>query len=115
MQWLTFGPFMFESARGVLLRDGRPMPVNQKGIRLLAALLLARGNAVSKTALMDAAWPGTAVEESNLSIQIAASASCSALIMMAANGLRRFRALVTDSPARCRAQILRRKTPTPPM
>ena len=72
MQRFAFGPFVFESARGVLLRDGRPMPVNQKGIRLLAALLRASGEAVSKTALMDAAWPGTAVEESNLSVQIAA-------------------------------------------
>lgn len=39
------------------------MPVNQKGIRLLAPLLRASGEAVSKTALMDAAWPGTAVEK----------------------------------------------------
>jgi TolB-like protein len=72
MQRLAFGPFVFESVRGVLLRDGRPMPVNQKGLRLLAALLRAPGEPVSKTALMDAAWPGTAVEESNLSVQIAA-------------------------------------------
>jgi TolB-like protein len=72
MQRLAFGPFVFESARGVLLRDGRPMPVNQKGVRLLAALLRAPGEAVTKAALMDAAWPGTAVEESNLSVQIAA-------------------------------------------
>jgi len=72
MQRLAFGPFVFESARGVLLRDGRPMPVNQKGIRLLAELLRAPGETVSKAALIDAAWPGTAVEESNLSVQIAA-------------------------------------------
>lgn len=72
MHRLAFGPFVFESARGVLLRDGRPVPVNQKGIRLLAALLRAPGEAVSKTALMDAAWSGIAVEESNLSVQIAA-------------------------------------------
>src|SRR5215212_5874102 len=72
MQRLAFGPFVFDPARSVLLRDGRPMPVNQKGVRLLAALLGASGESVSKTALMDAAWPGTAVEESNLSVQIAA-------------------------------------------
>jgi TolB-like protein len=72
MQRLAFGPFLFDSARGVLLRDGRLMPVNQKGVRLLAELLRAPGETVSKTALMDAAWPGTAVEESNLSVQIAA-------------------------------------------
>jgi len=72
MQRLTFGPFVFDSARGALLRDGRPVPVNQKGVRLLAALLRAPGDAVTKSALMEAAWPGTAVEESNLSVQIAA-------------------------------------------
>jgi TolB-like protein len=72
MQRLAFGSFVFEPARGVLLRDGRPMPINEKGIRLLAALLRAPGETVSKTALIDAAWPGAAVEESNLSVQIAA-------------------------------------------
>lgn len=72
MQRIAFGPFVFEPARGVLLRDGRPVPVNQKGVRLLAALLRAPGEAVDKATLMDAAWPGTAVEESNLSVQIAA-------------------------------------------
>lgn len=72
MQRLAFGPFVFETARGVLLRDGRPVPVNQKGISLLATLLRAPGESVPKTVLMDAAWPGTAVEENNLSVQIAA-------------------------------------------
>src|SRR3954471_18675502 len=68
----TFGPFVFDPARGGLFRDGRPVPASQKGIRLLAALLQKPGETVTKTALMDAAWPGTAVEESNLSVQIAA-------------------------------------------
>src|SRR4051812_36848892 len=68
----TFGPFVFDPARGGLFRDGRPVPASQKGIRLLAALLQKPGETVSKATLMDAAWPGTAVEESNLSVQIAA-------------------------------------------
>src|SRR3569832_2226754 len=72
MERIAFGPFVFEPARGVLLRDGRPVPINQKGIRILVALLGTPGQAVAKTALMDAAWAGTAVEESNLSVQIAA-------------------------------------------
>jgi TolB-like protein len=38
---------------------------------LLRALLAADGKTVPKSALMDAAWPGIAVEESNLSVQIA--------------------------------------------
>jgi TolB-like protein len=72
MNRLAFGPFVFDSARGVLLRDGRPVPANHKGIRLLAALLQTPGEVVEKATLMDAAWPNTAVEESNLSVQVAA-------------------------------------------
>jgi TolB-like protein len=69
---MTFGPFVLDPARDALLRDGRPVPASNKGLRLLAALLHAPGKAVDKAKLMDAAWPGTAVEESNLSVQIAA-------------------------------------------
>lgn len=72
MRLVTFGPFVFNPARGGLLRDGRSVPVSHKGIRLLEALLQIPGEAVNKATLMDAAWPGTAVEESNLSVQIAA-------------------------------------------
>src|SRR5436305_7740380 len=72
MRSVAFGPFVFDPARGVLLRDGRPVPVNQKGLMLLAVLLRAPGEAVDKATLMGAAWPDTAIEESNLSVQIAA-------------------------------------------
>src|SRR5579859_1460625 len=72
MQRLAFGPFVFDPARGVLVREGQLVPINQKGFRLLSALLAKPGEVVQKVALMDAAWPGTAVEESNLSVQIAA-------------------------------------------
>jgi len=72
MRRIAFGPFVFDPTRGGLLRDGRPVPVNHKGIRLLGALLQTPGAAVQKATLMDAAWPGIAVEESNLSVQIAA-------------------------------------------
>lgn len=72
MRRVTFGPFVLDPARGGLLRDGRSVPVNHKGMRLLHALLQTPGKAVDKATLMDAAWPGMAVEESNLSVQIAA-------------------------------------------
>jgi DNA-binding winged helix-turn-helix (wHTH) protein len=39
---------------------------------LLCALLQAPGQVLSKSALMEAAWPGLVVEESNLTVQIAA-------------------------------------------
>ena len=56
----------------MLQRSGEPLAIGQRGLALLQKLIEGRGAIVSKTALMDAAWPGLAVEESNLSVQIAA-------------------------------------------
>jgi TolB-like protein len=58
--------------RGSLLRDDRPVAVSSKGMLLLQALVSFAGAPVGKARLMEAAWPGIAVEESNLSVQIAA-------------------------------------------
>jgi len=71
-QRFGFGPFVLDVHRGTLVRDGRSVAVGNKGMLLLQALLLSPGKAVDKASLMDAAWPGLAVEESNLSVQIAA-------------------------------------------
>ena len=68
----TFGPFMLDMDRGMLSRDGRPVAVGQKGLLLLRAFLESPGRTLDKASLMDVAWPGLAVEESNLSVQIAA-------------------------------------------
>ncbi|MDA9427140.1 winged helix-turn-helix domain-containing tetratricopeptide repeat protein [Bradyrhizobium sp. CCBAU 53380] len=68
----TFGPFVLDRRRGRLLREGRPVAVSSKGLRLLEALLGSPGQALTKTELMQAAWGDTAIEESNLSVQIAA-------------------------------------------
>ena len=48
------------------------MAVSSKGLQLLEALLGAPGRVLTKAELMRAAWGDTAVEESNLSVQIAA-------------------------------------------
>ncbi|MER8438289.1 transcriptional regulator [Mesorhizobium sp. M1312] len=58
--------------RGALVREGRPVALGQKGLSLLQALLEAPTQVLSKTALMEAAWSDAVVEESNLSVQIAA-------------------------------------------
>ncbi|RUW02302.1 MULTISPECIES: winged helix-turn-helix domain-containing protein [unclassified Mesorhizobium] len=68
----AFGPFEFITENGCLLRDNRPVALGARGASLLAVLLAADGRVVTKSALMEAAWPGLAVEESNLSVQIAA-------------------------------------------
>ena len=67
----TFGAFEFDAARGVLTQAGVPVDIGQRGVALLATLLKADNQVVGKSALMDAAWPGLAVEESNLSVQVA--------------------------------------------
>jgi len=67
----AFGPFLLNADKGTLLRDNEPVPVGQRGILLLAALLKRPGEVLTKSELMDAAWPNTTVEESNLSVQIA--------------------------------------------
>ncbi|WGY71100.1 winged helix-turn-helix domain-containing protein [Burkholderia cepacia] len=70
-QRFTFGPFLLNLDNGTLLRDGERVAVGHRGILLLAALLRRQGEIVTKAELMDAAWPGVAVEESNLSVQVA--------------------------------------------
>lgn len=71
-QHLVFGPFEFIIEDGCLHRENRHVSIGTRGASLLAALLAADGPVVTKSALMDAVWPGLAVEESNLSVQIAA-------------------------------------------
>jgi TolB-like protein len=67
-----FGPFVFDAQSGSLQREGRPVALNVRGAALLTALLEANGKPVTKAQLLDAAWPDLAVEESNLTVQIAA-------------------------------------------
>ncbi|HET7716290.1 MAG TPA: winged helix-turn-helix domain-containing protein [Bauldia sp.] len=68
----TFGPFLFDRARMKLSRDGRSVSLGGRCTALLATLLDAGGGVVGKDTLMHAAWPGTVVEEANLTVQIAA-------------------------------------------
>ncbi len=67
-----FGPFIFDPASLQLQRDGVQLTLGARAAALLAVLLEARGNIVTKQELLDAAWPGMVVEESNLAVQIAA-------------------------------------------
>jgi TolB-like protein len=67
----AFGPFVLDPGLGTLLRDDAPVAVSHRGLKLLAALVARPGDILSKSALLDAAWPGLAVEEGNLTVQIA--------------------------------------------
>src|SRR6266581_4761276 len=69
---IAFGSFVLDVQRGALVREGRPVAVSSKGLRLLQSLLGSPGQVLTKMDLMRAAWSDVAVEESNLSVQIAA-------------------------------------------
>lgn len=68
---IAFGPFVLDPSAGTLLRDGVPVPVGHRALKLLAALAGQPGEVLSKADLLNAAWPATAVEEGNLTVQIA--------------------------------------------
>ena len=70
-QRFAFGPFVLDVGAGALSRHGAPVPISYRGLLLLSAFLKRPGENLSKSELMEAAWPGLAVEESNLSVQIA--------------------------------------------
>lgn len=67
----AFGPFVLDPNAGTLLRNDVPIAVGYRGLKLLAALVSRPGEILNKADLMDAAWPGRAVEEGNLTVQIA--------------------------------------------
>lgn len=75
-QPITFGPFVLDPGHGLLLVGGRPAALSSRGVVILQALVEARGDIVTKVALMERAWPGTIVEEGNLAVQIATLRKC---------------------------------------
>ena len=71
-QRFVVGPFVLDAGNGALFEHSLPVAIGSKSLALLRALVEAHGQVVPKAALMDAAWPNTNVEESNLTVQIAA-------------------------------------------
>lgn len=67
-----FGPFQLDSVAEILFRGTEPIELGQRAVALLQILLERAGLPVSKQSLIDAAWPNLIVEESNLTVQIAA-------------------------------------------
>src|SRR5271169_5076428 len=68
----ALGPFSLDRANDLLLRRTEPVALGRRAIALLQALVKRPGAVVSKHALIEAAWPSQEVEESNLTVQIAA-------------------------------------------
>lgn len=70
MRMLRFGPFCLDLERRQLLRNETVVPLGNRAIDILCALVSAQGALVTKDELIERAWPGTTVEESNLTVQI---------------------------------------------
>jgi len=71
-QIVEFGPFSLDPAQARLLRDGSPVPLPPKVFDLLCYLVSNAGRLIEKDELLKALWPVTFVEESNLTVGIAA-------------------------------------------
>ena len=69
---LSFGQFRFDFARRELTRQGVPVRLGSRALDILAALVSARGEIVSKDELLARVWPGQVVEENNLQVQVSA-------------------------------------------
>jgi TolB-like protein/DNA-binding SARP family transcriptional activator len=69
---LEFGPFRLDADAGILFHGAEPTPLGQRAVALLALLVRQAGAPVSKGALIEAVWPAQAIEDSNLTVQIAA-------------------------------------------
>ena len=67
-----FGPFRLDTDAEILFRGAEPIVLGRRAVALLRLLLERAGAPVSKDALIEAAWPGLAIEDSNLTVQIAA-------------------------------------------
>jgi TolB-like protein len=66
------GPFQLDGQAGILFRAAEPLGLGQRAVTLLRVLVECAGAPVSKDALIEAGWAGLAVEEANLTVQIAA-------------------------------------------
>ncbi len=67
-----FGPFRLDTDAEILFSGAQPIVLGQRAVALLRLLLERAGLPVSKDALFEAAWPGLAIEDSNLTVQVAA-------------------------------------------
>jgi TolB-like protein/DNA-binding winged helix-turn-helix (wHTH) protein/Tfp pilus assembly protein PilF len=67
-----FGAFRLNCSQKCLYQDGRPVNLTPKAVEILILLVEQAGELALKEALIERVWPGTFVEENNLSQQISA-------------------------------------------
>jgi DNA-binding winged helix-turn-helix (wHTH) protein/TolB-like protein len=64
------GPFRLEPAEHRLTREGSPVSLAPKAFELLVFLVQNQGRLVTKSQIMQAVWPGSFVEEANLTVSV---------------------------------------------
>ncbi len=69
---IAFGRFSLNLGKRELLRAGSPVRLGSRAMEVLAVLASAKGEVVGKDEIMNRVWPGVAVEENNLQVQISA-------------------------------------------
>lgn len=69
---LRFGAYAFHRQQRLVSKAGWPVPLGGRALDILAVLLEAPGQFVSKTTLIERVWPCSVVEEGNLRVHIAA-------------------------------------------
>ena len=72
-----FDNFLLDREGRILSRlnangERRTVPLGSRAFEILCLLIDRRGEFVSKREIMDAVWPNAAVEQSNLTVQMAA-------------------------------------------
>jgi DNA-binding winged helix-turn-helix (wHTH) protein len=70
MSRFTFGPFLLDTESRALLREGESLPIAARTIDTLVILVQNRGRLLEKDELLSLIWPGTVVDEANLSQSI---------------------------------------------
>ena len=66
-----FGNFRLDTIEGVLLRNGKPLPLTPKAFHLLKILIQNHGRIVNKDKLMTEIWADSFVEDGNLAVNAA--------------------------------------------
>ncbi len=65
-----FGPFHLDPGRRLIERDGQPLPLGPRSFDILQVLIEQRDRVLTRAEIMAHVWPGLAVEEHNLSVQM---------------------------------------------
>jgi TolB-like protein/DNA-binding winged helix-turn-helix (wHTH) protein/cytochrome c-type biogenesis protein CcmH/NrfG len=107
-----FGEFRFDRKAGGLFRrdDGgafRPVRIGSRALDVLAVLVERPSDLVTKAEIIAIVWPGTVIEDSNLTIQISAlrrvldvgQAGCSCIQTVSGRGYRFVTAVTRVEPA----------------